>query len=58
MGSFDVNLMTGGKSSIDGVSGEDLDMIGMGFTLGYHIRHVVRPPRAGMTPVPRPTPMN
>lgn len=32
-GSFDVNWMTGGKSSIDGVAGEDLDMIG----LGYHI---------------------
>ena len=36
-GSFDVNWMTGGKSSIDGVAGEDLDMIGMGFTLGYLI---------------------
>ncbi len=36
-GSFDVNWMTGGKSSIDGVSGEDLDMLGLGLTLGYHI---------------------
>ena len=32
-----MNYVSGGKSSIDGVSGEDLDMLGMGFTLGYHI---------------------
>lgn len=36
-GSVDMNLLSGGKSSIDGVSGEDLDMLGFGFTLGYHI---------------------
>ena len=36
-GSVDMNYVSGGKSSIDGVSGEDLDMLGMGFTLGYHI---------------------
>ena len=36
-GSVDMNYFSGGKSSIDGVSGEDLDMLGMGFTLGYHI---------------------
>ena len=36
-GSFDTNWISGGKSSIDGASGEDLDMFGVGFTLGYHI---------------------
>ena len=36
-GSVDMNYVSGGKPSIDGVSGEDLDMLGMGFTLGYHI---------------------
>ena len=41
-GSFDVNWMTGGKSSIDGVSGEDLDMLGLGFTLGYQINENIQ----------------
>ena len=36
-GSVDMNYMAGGKSSINGKGGEDLDMLGMGFTLGYHI---------------------
>jgi len=36
-GSLDMNFLAGGQSSIDGVSGEDLDMLGMGFTLGYQI---------------------
>ena len=36
-GSVDMNLLSGGKSSIDGVSGEDLNMLGVGFTLGYQI---------------------
>lgn len=36
-GSLDMILMTGGKASIDGVSGESLNMTGGGFTLGYHI---------------------
>ena len=29
--------MTGGKSSIDGVSGDSLNNLGVGFTLGYQI---------------------
>ncbi len=36
-GSLDMNYMAGGQSSVDGESGEDLDMLGLGFTLGYHI---------------------
>ena len=36
-GSVDMNYLSGGQSSIDGVSGEDLEMFGLGFTLGYHI---------------------
>ncbi len=35
--SFDVNWMTGGQASIDGVEGEPLDNVGVGITLGYHI---------------------
>ncbi len=35
-GSLDFTWMTGGKASIDGVAGEKLDMMGAGFTLGYH----------------------
>lgn len=36
-GSLDVNWVAGGKSSLNGVEGEDLDMVGVGFTLGYHV---------------------
>ena len=36
-GSFDGVYVGGGKSSVDGVSGEALDQIGVGFTLGYPI---------------------
>ena len=36
-GSVDVNYMSGGKSSLEGIDGEDLDMIGVGFTLGYNL---------------------
>jgi hypothetical protein len=36
-GSVDLNWMAGGKSSLDGLAGEDLDMLGMGFTLGYQL---------------------
>jgi len=37
-GSLDMNWMAGGQSSIaGGRSGEDLDMLGLGFTLGYQI---------------------
>jgi hypothetical protein len=35
-GSFDTNWVSGGKSTVNGVTGEDLDMLGVGFTLGYH----------------------
>ncbi len=41
-GSLDTNWISGGKSSIDGESGEDLDMVGVGFTLGYHINENVQ----------------
>lgn len=36
-GSVDTTWMTGGKSSIDGVSGKSLNNLGVGFTLGYQI---------------------
>ena len=36
-GSFDLTWMAGGKSSIDGVSGDSLNNLGLGFTLGYQI---------------------
>lgn len=36
-GSVDMTYLSGGKSSIDGASGDSLDMVGLGFTLGYQI---------------------
>lgn len=36
-GSVDMTWLSGGQSSIDGESGENLDMLGLGFTVGYHI---------------------
>ncbi len=36
-GSLDSTWVTGGKSSIDGDSGDSLNNLGVGFTLGYHI---------------------
>ena len=36
-GSLDFTWITGGVASLDGVAGEKLDMMGAGFTLGYHI---------------------
>ena len=36
-GSLDMILITGGKASIDDFSGENLNMTGAGFTLGYQI---------------------
>lgn len=41
-GSLDMNYLAGGKSSIDRVSGEDLDMLGLGFTLGYQINENIQ----------------
>ncbi len=41
-GSLDMNYMAGGQSSIDGESGEDLDMLGLGFTLGYQINENIQ----------------
>ena len=35
--SFDVTWMTGGKATLDGDQGDALNMVGLGFTLGYHI---------------------
>jgi hypothetical protein len=34
---FDVSWYTGGQASIDGVAGEKLNNLGLGFTLGYTI---------------------
>jgi hypothetical protein len=36
-GSLDTTLMEGGKSSVDGTSGDSLNNWGVGFTLGYQI---------------------
>ena len=36
-GAFDMTWVTGGKATLDGVTGEALDMLSAGFTLGYHI---------------------
>jgi hypothetical protein len=36
-GSLDTTWMTGGKSSVDGVAGDSLNNLGIGFTLGYQI---------------------
>jgi hypothetical protein len=36
-GSLDVTWFAGGKSSIDGVSGDPMHNVGVGFTLGYQI---------------------
>ena len=36
-GSLDAAWYTGGKATVDGVSGEALNNLGLGFTLGYTI---------------------
>ena len=36
-GSLDSTWMAGGESSVDGVSGDSLNNVGVGFTLGYQI---------------------
>ena len=36
-GSFDTTWMAGGKSSVDGVGGNALNNVGIGFTLGYQL---------------------
>jgi hypothetical protein len=41
-GSFDLNWVNGAESTIDGAKGEEIDMVGMGFTLGYHINDNVQ----------------
>ena len=44
-GSLDTNWISGGKSSIDGDDGDDgenLNMIGVGFTLGYNINENIQ----------------
>ena len=41
-GSLDMNWMTGGKTSVDGVSGEKLNMLGVGFTLGYELNENIQ----------------
>ena len=41
-GSVDLNWVGGGKSSLNGMDGEDLDMVGVGFTLGYHVNENIQ----------------
>jgi hypothetical protein len=41
-GSFDLNWVNGAESTIAGVTGEEIDMTGLGFTLGYHINDNVQ----------------
>lgn len=41
-GSLDMTWITGGEASIDGVSGEKNEMIGAGFTLGYHLNENIQ----------------
>ncbi len=41
-GSLDMNWMIGGKTSIDGDAGEKLDMLGVGFTLGYELNENIQ----------------
>jgi hypothetical protein len=41
-GSVDVNWVSGGKSSLNNLDGEDLDMVGVGFTLGYHVNENIQ----------------
>ena len=36
-GSLDCTWVTGGKATIDGVAGSELDNLALGYTLGYHI---------------------
>ena len=35
--SFDANWLAGGKAGLDGVEGDALNNVGVGFTLGFHI---------------------
>ena len=41
-GSIDVTWITGGKASLDGIEGERLNNLGVGFTLGYHLNEHVQ----------------
>ena len=41
-GSFDLNWVNGAESTIAGVKGEEIDMTGLGFTLGYQINDNVQ----------------
>ena len=50
-GSFDTNWVSGAKSSIDGIEGENLNMIGLGFTLGYHINENIQLTAGYMTSI-------
>ena len=40
--SFDMNWVKGAESSINGVEGEEIDSVGVGFTLGYTINNNTR----------------
>jgi hypothetical protein len=41
-GSVDLNWVSGGKSSFNDLDGEDLDMVGVGFTLGYNVNENIQ----------------
>jgi len=41
-GSFDLNWVKGAESTIDGIEGEEIDMVGLGFTLGYQINNNIQ----------------
>ncbi|MDC1287162.1 transporter [Gammaproteobacteria bacterium] len=36
-GSFDFNWMKGAESSVNGIEGDEIDVVGVGFTFGYQI---------------------
>jgi hypothetical protein len=41
-GSVDVSWLLGGKSEIDGIDGDSLNSVSLGFTLGYHLNDNVQ----------------
>ena len=41
-GSVDLTMISGGEATLDGVTGEEIDMVTAGFTLGYHINENIQ----------------
>ena len=50
-GSFDLVVIDGGKSSIDGVSGSSVESTAFGYTLGYHVNSNMQLTFAYMTTI-------